>query len=60
MNLHDLFIFKKLGDSGGGSGDSTLITKTLNQNGYYPASLDNADGFSSVTVSIPDGDATEY
>lgn len=60
MNLHDLFIFKKLGGSGGGGGDATLITKTVNQNGFYPASADNADGFSSVKVEIPDGDATEY
>lgn len=59
MNLHDLFIFKKLGGSGG-SGDATLIAKIVNQNGFYPASADNADGFSSVKVEIPDGDATEY
>lgn len=60
MNLHDLFIFKKLGDSGGGGGEAVLITKLISQTGYYPASSDNADGYSSVTVQIPDGDSTEY
>ena len=60
MNLHDLFIYKKLGGSGGGGGEAVLVSKTINQNGkYYPTS-DNADGYSSVTVAIPDGDATEY
>ena len=33
---------------------STLVAKTITQNGtYYPAD-DNADGYSSVTVNIPD------
>lgn len=36
--------------SGGGS---TLITKTITQNGTYNASSDNADGYSSVTVNVP-------
>ena len=60
MNLHDLFIFKKLGGSGEGDGESVLITKLISQPGYYPASSDHADGYSSVTVQIPDGDSTEY
>ena len=43
----------------GGGGGSTLITKTITQNGTYNASDDNADGYSSVTVSgggVPSGD----
>lgn len=38
-------------DSGGGS--ATLITKSISTNGTYNASSDNADGYSSVTVSVP-------
>lgn len=36
--------------SGGGS---TLITKSITQNGTYNASEDDADGYSSVSVSVP-------
>ena len=35
------------------SGSSTLITKTITVNGTYRASDDNADGFSQVTVNVP-------
>lgn len=35
--------------SGGGS---TLITKSITENGTYNASSDNADGYSSVTVNV--------
>jgi hypothetical protein len=37
-------------NSGGGS---TLITKTITENGTYNASDDSADGYSKVNVSIP-------
>jgi len=36
--------------SGGGS---TLITKSITENGTYNASSDSADGYSSVTVNVP-------
>lgn len=36
--------------SGGGS---TLITKSITSNGTYNASSDDADGYSSVTVTVP-------
>ena len=36
--------------SGGGG---TLITKSITENGTYNASSDNADGYSSVTVTVP-------
>lgn len=38
------------GNSGGGG--STLITKTITENGTYAASSDNADGYSEVTVNV--------
>lgn len=41
----------------GGGGSATLATKSITSNGTYNASSDNADGYSSVTVSVP---ATEY
>ena len=37
---------------GGGSTSATLISKTINSNGTYNATDDNADGYSSVTVDI--------
>jgi len=46
--------------SGGGS---TLITKSISANGTYNATDDSADGYSSVTVSVPtgiDGNNLEY
>ena len=45
---------------GGGGGSATLITKTITQPGTYNARSDNADGYSSVTVSIQDGDSISY
>ena len=42
-----------LTDSSSGSGSSTLITKTISANGTYNASNDNADGYSSITVNVP-------
>lgn len=34
------------------TGGSTLITKSITENGTYSASSDNADGYSSVTVNV--------
>lgn len=41
--------------SGGGS--ATLITKSITENGTYDAEDDSADGYSSVTVTVPTGTA---
>ena len=38
----------------------TLITKTVTDSGIYAASSDNADGYSSVTVNIANGDEVSY
>lgn len=38
-----------------GSGGSTLITKSITQNGTYNASSDNADGYSQVVVNVSGG-----
>lgn len=37
---------------------TTLVTKTITANGTYNASDDSADGYSSVTVSVPSGGGT--
>lgn len=39
--------------SGGGGGGSTLIEKSISANGVYNASDDSADGYSKVTVDVP-------
>lgn len=36
-----------------GGGGSTLVTKTITENGTYTASDDSADGYSEVTVNVP-------
>lgn len=38
-----------------GSGTGTLVTKSIAANGSYEASNDNADGYSSVSVNVPNG-----
>lgn len=38
---------------GGGGGGSTLIEKSISANGVYNASEDSADGYSKVTVDVP-------
>lgn len=40
------------GDDSGGGGGSTLIEKTITDNGEYLASDDSADGYSKVTVNV--------
>lgn len=50
MNNFELLLAKKL--SGGGAAP-TLIKKNITANGTYTASGDNADGYSSVSVDVP-------
>ena len=37
-----------------GGGSATLVEKSINQNGTYKASDDNADGYSKVSVEVPE------
>lgn len=41
------------------SDEPVLIEKTISQNGEYKASKDNADGYSKVTVAIPEAKLQE-
>lgn len=43
-----------------GGGPSTLITKTITENGTYSAEDDDADGYSSVTVNVPSSAASSW
>ena len=38
---------------GGGAGSAVLVSKSITTNGTYNASADNADGYSTVSVSVP-------
>lgn len=46
--------YRCTGGNGGGGG-AVLITKNITENGTYNASSDNADGYSSVNVSVSGG-----
>lgn len=52
----DVTIF---GVTGTHEGSSTLITKSITENGTYNASSDSADGYSQVTVNVSSGGTTE-
>ena len=43
-----------------GGGGKTLIEKYITSNGEYNPSDDNADGYSLVTVDIPEWDGGSY
>ena len=51
MNNFDILFAKKL--AGGGSPPPVLIEKNITANGTYTASDDSADGYSSVSVDVP-------
>ena len=51
MDMFSALLGKSL--SGGGGSEPVLITKSISSNGTYDASDDNADGYSSVSVSVP-------
>lgn len=50
-DLHDLLIAGRIL---GGNDSPELITKTVTENGTYSAASDNADGYSAVTVAVPE------
>ena len=51
VNKRDI-LFAKAVSGGGSSPAPTLIEKSINQNGTYSASDDEADGYSKVTVNV--------
>jgi hypothetical protein len=51
-SIYKYFPDKDPSGGGGGGGGSTLISKSINENGAYKAKDDNADGYSSVSVSV--------
>lgn len=57
-DLYDLALARAMG--GGGAPAPTLITKSITANGSYNAASDNADGYSSVTVNVPEIAMPDY
>lgn len=61
VDLYDLAFAKALSSGGGSPAPTpTLITKTITANGSYNAASDNADGYSSVTVNVPEIAMPDY
>ena len=58
VDLYDLAFARAMG--GGGSAAPTLITKLITANGSYNAASDNADGYSGVTVNVPEIAMPDY
>ena len=52
-DLHDLLIAGRM-LGGSGADEPVLITKNITANGTYSAADDNADGYSAVTVAVPE------
>ena len=52
-DLHDLLIAGRM-LGGSGADEPVLITKNITANGTYSAASDNADGYSAVTVAVPE------
>ena len=46
-------VIGQVGENGIGGGSATLIEKSITENGVYNASEDSADGYSKVTVEVP-------
>ena len=53
MDLHERLKAAKIVNAGGGGEPPTFIEKNINQNGVYTALEDSADGYSKVTVDVP-------
>lgn len=51
----DVDILGVVGTYEGSGGGSTLVTKTITQNGTYDPADDSADGYSQVTVNVSGG-----
>lgn len=51
----DVDILGVIGTYEGSGGGSTLVTKTITENGTYDPADDNADGYSEVTVNVSGG-----
>lgn len=58
VDLYDLAFARAM--NGGGSAAPTLITKSITANGSYNAASDNADGYSGVTVNVPEIAMPDY
>lgn len=53
MDLFEALLAAKM--AGGSTPEPTLVEKSITANGSYQASADDADGYSAVTVNVPEG-----
>ena len=53
VNYYEYFPEASPGGGGGGGSKPKLISKNITENGVYNASSDNADGYKSVDVNVP-------
>ena len=60
VDLYDLAFAKNISGGGTPAPEPTLITKNITANGTYNAASDNADGYSSVTVNVPEIAMPDY
>ena len=51
MDMFSALLGKSL--SGGGGSEPVLVSKSITENGIYDPADDNADGYSSVSVDVP-------
>lgn len=60
VDLYDLAFARAMGGGGAPVPEPTLITKNITANGTYNAASDNADGYSGVTVNVPEIAMPDY
>lgn len=59
-DLYDLALARAIGGGGSPAPAPTLITKSIMANGNYDPADDDADGYSSVTVNVPEIAMPDY
>lgn len=60
VDLYDLAFAKNISGGGTPAPEPILITKNITANGTYNAASDNADGYSGVTVNVPEIAMPDY
>ena len=53
LNFYDAILGAETIGGGGGGSEPVLVSKSITANGTYDPADDNADGYSSVSVDVP-------